>query len=90
MSKEYVFISGAAGGIGVATVKALLSANLGIIAAALNIQEENELKAIDDSIITCRLDLRDEASIEDIPQALREILPKKSALKGLISNAGVD
>lgn len=83
MGKKVVLVTGASSGMGLETAKKLLQMGYTVYGAARRVERMKELKAYQGHII--RLDLTDEASIEE---CVNTILQKEGHIDILINNAG--
>lgn len=91
MSEQYVLISGAAGGIGLATVRRLCAAGFKVFAGVLDETESEAIaaQALADAI-PLRLDVRSESSIDAAVQEMSARMGANDRLVGLVNNAGVN
>ena len=90
--KKFVLLTGAAGGIGMATAAALRAHGMEVLAGVLNEAEADLLVARlgREAITPILLDVRDEASIAAALDRARAAMPADGRLYALVSNAGVN
>lgn len=90
MSKRYVLLTGAAGGIGRVSIDTLRKAGFSVFAAARPGSSEQSLASNDPEVIVLPLDLAEEASINAAIATVRRHLGAQGRLYALINNAALD
>ena len=83
--KQWVFVTGAASGIGKATTIFLAEKGFGVYAGDISMGELNELRR-ENEIEPIRVDITDQ---QDVDQAFNLIEKKRTGLFALVNNAGI-
>ena len=90
MSKRYVLLTGAAGGIGRVAIDSLVARGFSVFAAARPGSSFNSLAGIHPDVIPVTLDLAEEASINAAVDAIQQHMGSGATLYALINNAALD
>ena len=86
-TEKVVFVTGAASGIGAATVKNFLKADAFVVAADLNADKLDELSKTSDKILTIKLDVSER---EEWEYAISKIKETYGRLDTLVNSAGIN
>ena len=86
-TEKVVFVTGAASGIGAATVKNFLKADAFVVAADLNADKLDELSKTSDKILTIKLDV---SKREEWEYAISKIKETYGRLDTLVNSAGIN
>tara|TARA_Y100000590_G_scaffold430421_1_gene544008 strand:+ start:278 stop:1033 length:756 start_codon:yes stop_codon:yes gene_type:complete len=86
-TEKVVFVTGAASGIGAATVKNFLKADAFVVAADLNADKLDELSKTSDKILTIKLDVSER---EEWENAISKIKETYGRLDTLVNSAGIN
>ena len=91
MTKRYVLMSGASGGIGKATAEALAAQGFTLFAGALNDQEAADLRQLGhQEIVPVVLDLTSTASIDTAVRTVADTIGDGGHLSGLVNISGIN
>lgn len=90
MSKRYVLLTGAAGGIGRVAIDSLRAEGFTVFAAARPGHSVASLEGIDPEVIPVPLDLAEEASIDEAIARIAAHIGPQGRLYALINNAALD